>query len=199
MKKGKSTLKGWHGYLNSKLRLRRASGAWATCANLGSVLIWSPCPQIAAFNVLLTHSERLCLLALAALWNAAASPLVRRTGTILPLACPFGRFGLPTLLDFFFWFKGSKHLYDCRSPSICGRHNRVNMQDCYMPSRFLWIIRVVRPSIDLGCFWVSMKLKHLDNPFPNSSAPEGLFYRHTFESPLCARSNGCFNLPPKPR
>ena len=43
----------------------------------------------------------LCTLALAALVNSFNSSSVNRTGTIFPLACPFGSLGRPIFLGFF--------------------------------------------------------------------------------------------------
>src|SRR5438270_4448627 len=48
-----------------------------------------------------THSETVCLFASAASVIACKSSLVKRTGTILPLASPFGSLGRPTFLAFF--------------------------------------------------------------------------------------------------
>src|SRR5439155_23508095 len=48
-----------------------------------------------------TNSETVCFLALAAISIVRKSSRVKRTGTIRPLASPFGSFGRPTFLGFF--------------------------------------------------------------------------------------------------
>lgn len=50
--------------------------------------------------MLLIHSETFCSAALARTAIAFRSSAVKRTGTILPFAAPFGSLGLP-ILDFF--------------------------------------------------------------------------------------------------
>jgi hypothetical protein len=70
--------------------------------------------------VRLTHSETFCLLAFAAASIAFRSSPVKRTGTILPFAVPFGSLGRPTFLDFFCCAKVSKLLYDCGSNRVSG-------------------------------------------------------------------------------
>lgn len=62
------------------------------------------------------HSETFCLLALARTAIAFRSSAVKRTGTILPLAAPFGSLGLP-ILDFFCCAK-PELLNDSRSDRI---------------------------------------------------------------------------------
>jgi hypothetical protein len=64
------------------------------------------------------HSETFWWLAFAAASIAFRSSPVKRTGTILPLAVPFGSLGRPTFLDFFCRAKASKLLYDCGSYCI---------------------------------------------------------------------------------
>jgi len=66
-------------------------------------LNWTRLSQFleAASTVRRIHSERVRSLLFAALVNCSASALVSRMGTILPLASPFGSFGLPGLR--FFW------------------------------------------------------------------------------------------------
>jgi hypothetical protein len=56
---------------------------------------------VVALNVLRIHSDRVCLLALAAVLIKRRSPGLNRTGTILALALSFGNFGRPTFLAFF--------------------------------------------------------------------------------------------------
>src|SRR5437773_5074885 len=85
-------------------------------ANEGAVLICRSHRLIAALSVLRTQSERLCLLAFAILDSALKSCELNRTGTIFPLAVPFGRRGRPTFLAFF-RFGIPEFLNDVRSPS----------------------------------------------------------------------------------
>jgi hypothetical protein len=69
---------------------------------------------------LLIHSDVVNLPSRDALTIAFISSRGKRTGTILPLASPFGSFGLPTFLDFFCWLKASKLLYDrCPNRIFC--------------------------------------------------------------------------------
>lgn len=121
-----------------------------------------------AINVLRIHSETVCFLRFAAIAIAFKSSPLKRTGTIRPLACPLGRFGLPTRLGF--CFKASKLLYDCGSYGFSGRRDRVNMQDGHMPPRCVRVIHIMRPGVDLRRFRVSVKFKYFDYPFPNCSA-----------------------------
>lgn len=102
--------------------------------------------------MLLIHSDRPWLLAFAAASNAFRSSAVKRTGTIRPLACPFGSFGRPTFLVFFCWLKASKLLNYRRSYSQCRRNYRPKMQDCDTPPWFLLIICIVRPRMRFRIF-----------------------------------------------
>ena len=100
---------------------------------------------MAALSVLRIHSERLWRLRFAAAVMAFKFSALKRTGTIRPFACPFGRFGLPTLLGFFIWRKAPKLLYDCCSHRFpCGSDWR-NVQYRNVASGFLRVIRVMRP------------------------------------------------------
>jgi hypothetical protein len=61
------------------------------------------------------HSDKLSFFALAAASMAFLSFALKRTGTILPLASPFGNFGLPTFLGFVDGGIVLESLYDCGS------------------------------------------------------------------------------------
>src|SRR5579859_7766421 len=98
------------------------------------------------------HSETVCFFALAAAAIALKSSPLNRTGTILPFACPFGSFGLPTLLVF---FKASKLLYDCGPNRSLWRSHRRDMQHCHMASRMLRVVSIVRPGIGFRCLRVA--------------------------------------------
>jgi hypothetical protein len=67
-----------------------------------------------------------CSLAFAALVNSFNSSSFRRTGTIFPLACPFGSFGRPAFLVFLL-LTFSILLNDCRSDRRFRRYDRRNM------------------------------------------------------------------------
>ena len=79
---------------------------------MGSVLICPKLAQSAASQVLRIHSERDLLADLALASIAFNASTVKRTGTMRPLASPFGNLGRPTFLFFFAWLKASKLLYD---------------------------------------------------------------------------------------
>ena len=62
--------------------------------------------------MLRVHSDKLLSLALAAASIGFRSSPVKRTGTILPFASPFGSFGLPTFLAFFGCISLPEFLHD---------------------------------------------------------------------------------------
>ena len=66
----------------------------------GSVLIGSFQELSLALTVLRIHSDKTCPLALAATSMAFKSSVVKRTGTMRPLAWPFGSLGRPGFLVF---------------------------------------------------------------------------------------------------
>jgi hypothetical protein len=88
------------------------------------------------------------LLALALAAIAFKSSPLKRTGTIRPIAVPFGSFGGPTFLDFFCCSKISKLLSDGSTHSGHCRIDWTYMQNCYMPSWVFGIVGIVRPRIN---------------------------------------------------
>lgn len=95
----------------------------------GSVLIYPFHPPTAAFNVLRTQSETLCLFVLALASIAFSSAGVRRTRSIPSLARPFGRGGLPAFLRFGLSFTFPKLLNCCGTRRRDRRGYLVRMQD----------------------------------------------------------------------
>jgi hypothetical protein len=69
--------------------------------------------------VLRIHSETFWSAALARAAIAFRSSIAKRTGTILPLASPFGSLGRPILA--FFCAKVFRLLHDCGSYSVLSR------------------------------------------------------------------------------
>ena len=74
------------------------------------------------------HSERLCFFAAAAASIAFNASAVNRTGTIRPIASPFGSFGRPTFLAFF-CCTTSKLLNNCGSDRFYRRWTLVGRLD----------------------------------------------------------------------
>jgi hypothetical protein len=112
-------------------------------ADWGSVLIRIARHEIASCNVLRIHPESDCLLDFAAAEMAFKSSALKRTGTMRPLASPFGNLGLPTFLD----FAKSVFPHNRSSNSGNGRFYGRKMQNGYISSRFLRIIGIVRPCV----------------------------------------------------
>jgi hypothetical protein len=71
---------------------------------------------------------------------------VKRTGTILPFAAPFGSLGRPILA--FFCAKVPSLLHDRGFYDILSRFNGMKVQHCNMPNRFVWVIGFMRPCVN---------------------------------------------------
>jgi TPR repeat protein len=80
---------------------------------VGSVLICLFLHAMAAFSVLRIHSETFWLLAVAAVVMRFTSSALKRTGTIRPLASPFGSLGRPIFLGLVCFPIFFELLHDC--------------------------------------------------------------------------------------
>lgn len=79
-----------------------------------------PYTAVAVSKVCRIHSEIVWLLAFALAAIALKVSCVKRTGTILPLASPFGSLGRPTFLAFFCCSTVLELLYDSRPNCVAG-------------------------------------------------------------------------------
>jgi hypothetical protein len=114
---------------------------------------------------------------LAAIATAFRSSAVKRTGTILPFASPFGILGRPTLA--FFCCANSRLLNDESSHSVFRWLDWMHVQDSDVAARIYRIIGVMRPSIDSMCRIMALQVKDLNNPFPHRLALKCFFNWHT--------------------
>jgi hypothetical protein len=81
-----------------------------------------------AFTVLLIHSEMVWLFAFAEAITRLIVFASKRTGTIRPLASPFGNSGRPIFfLVLLCWLKAFKLLHDCSAYSITCRLDGMRM------------------------------------------------------------------------
>jgi hypothetical protein len=146
----------------------------------GSVLICFSLQAVAAFNVLLIHSETFCFLALAAAVMRCTSSALNRTGTMRPLASPLGSLGRPILglvaLGTVFELLNDYSL-DGGSRRDYGR----DMQHGHMAFGMRWIIRVVHPGVGLVSLRVALQEKYFHYSVPNRLALEPLSNRHALQ------------------
>jgi hypothetical protein len=139
---------------------------------------------MAAFNVPRIHSDTVWLLALAAAATAFKRSAVKRTGTILPLAWPFGSFGRPIFLGLFgliLFGTGFELLNDC---SLHGGLRRDDWRDMKHRHMAFWVGRIVslvHPRINPIRFWVTLQAKDFDNAVPYHLAFKYLRHWHTLQ------------------
>jgi hypothetical protein len=125
--------------------------------------------SMAALSVLLIHSETVILLTFAANSTALIASGENLTGTIRPLASPFGSFGRPILA---FFARFPELLNDCRLHGCPGRYNRRDVQYGYVALWLVWIFRLVNPCIDTICLWMPLQTKDFHDPIPYRFALE---------------------------
>lgn len=124
------------------LRCDRPTGY---CPNLKSIAY---CAPIAVAIVPRIHSETVFRLARAANSMRFRSSALKRTGTIRPLASPFGSFGRPIFgLVCFAIFP--EFLQDHGLDGGLWREDRPDMQYRYIAFWTRWIVCRVYPSVDL--------------------------------------------------
>ena len=75
----------------------------------------------------------------------------------------------------------SKLLNDRHPDCYQGRSHGRNVQNGNLSPWFLWVVGIVRPSIDLLCFRMAVQSEYFHRPIPNSSAVMRLGYRHAFD------------------
>lgn len=151
---------------------------------LGSVLIRSARSRrhacVASLSVLLIHSEIFWSLALAAAAMRLTSSALKRTGTIRPLASPFGNFGRPIFgLVCFAMFPEFLHDY-CPDGGL-RRNDGWDVKHRHVAFWVRWVICRVYPSVNLICFRVTRETEHFNNPIPYRSALEIFPHRDTLQ------------------
>lgn len=125
-----------------------------------------PLHAVAAFSVLLIHSETVILLAFAADSTALMASGENRTGTMRPFAFPFGSFGRP-IFGLVALAMFAELLNDCSLYGGLWRDDWRDVQDGHMPLGVLGIVRVVNPSIDSIRLWVPLQPKDFHDAIPN--------------------------------
>ena len=103
-----------------------------------------------------------------------------RTGTISPLAWPFGSFGLPIFLAFGICLRLPDIACNGYLDGPVGRCGWRDMQDGHMPPGIAWIVRLVRPRIDAGSLRMILQIENLNLAFPDRLTVERLNHRHGF-------------------
>src|SRR5665213_1967036 len=103
------------------------------------------------------------------------SSVLKRTGTMRPLASPLGSFGRPIFgLVCFAMF--SELLNDYRLHGRLRRKDGWDMKYRHVASGSCWIVRRVYPSVDLIRLGMPSQTKDLDNAIPYRLALEFLDY-----------------------
>src|SRR5437879_4334223 len=109
------------------------------------------------------------------------SSALKRTGTIRPLASPFGNFGLPIFLDLVCFAMFFELLPGRRLHSGLRRHHGRDVKYGHMSPRFGWVVSIVYPSIDPVCLRMPCQTEHLNNTVPNRLALEPLRNRNALQ------------------
>ena len=111
------------------------------------------------------------------------SSALKRTGTILPLASPFGSFGRPIFFGFGLVDAATfpRFLHDGSLHGGLWRSYGRDVQDCDVALRVRGIVCVVHPGINPVRLRVSLQPKHFDDSVPYRLPLERLDYRHALQ------------------
>ena len=132
---------------------------------LGSVPICFFLHAIAAFKVLRIHSETFWSFALAAAVMRFTSSVLKRTGTIRPLASPFGSLGRPIFgLVCFAMFP--ELLHNCGLYCGLWRYNGRDVKYRDVTFRMSRIFCRVNPGVDPIRLRMTSQAKDFNNPVP---------------------------------
>src|SRR5579872_1674940 len=105
---------------------------------------------------------------------------LNRTGTIRPLASPFGNFGRPILgLVCFAMFPEFLHNY-CLDGGL-RRNDGGDVKHRHVTFWVRWIICRVYPSVNLICLGVTRQTENFNNPIPYCSALKLFLDRDTLQ------------------